>query len=584
MVVQGYMRSKGQMPLPTWDEFLWPLCNSFGAEYSDPMTEVMNIKHIGSAASVVHQRFAVKTPRGQGSAGWVKATTPTYRPPVTANLDGFRKRRLTPAEMEEKRAQGLCFFCDDKFTPGHKCKAKRHIYSIKINVEVLRDSEEMGVEVDDTKEPQEAENSVENCEISLQALNGTKGYRTLKIQGLSEQNPINVLIDCGSTHSFINEKAAKRIGCIISQIHPRDISVADGRIIQYVKGSKNFKWLMQGVLFQNNFLVLPIGSCDVVLGIQWLCKLGDIKGIYPSFKTVDAKALHNISVDTAQIFMIEVCSATMSPVTNSQEQEDIPVPIQILLIEYNILSQEPKHLSPSRGVLDHHIALIEGSAPVNSRPYRYFPIQKNVIDDMVKEMMLFAKGSKCVFAATRIEYLGHYISTEGVTTDPKKIETIQGWPELANIKQLRGFLGLVGYYRRFIRVYGVISKPLTNFLKKDSFKWSLQATSSFEKLKKALTSAPVLVLPNFSTPFVVEADACSNGIGAVLMQGGQPIAYLSNSLSPQHQTLSVYHKELLALVMAINKWAQYLTGRPFVVKTDQKALKFLLEQKLHTRS
>lgn len=92
------------------------------------------------------------------------------------------------------------------------------------------------------------------------------------------------------------------------------------------------------------------------------------------------------------------------------------------------------------------------------------------------------------------------------------------------------------------------------------------ATSTFEELKRALTSAPVLVLPDFSIPFIVEIDACSIGIGVVLMQKGQPIAYLSKGLSPQHQTLSVYDKVLLALVMVVNKWAQHLTSRPFTVK------------------
>lgn len=120
-----------------------------------------------------------------------------------------------------------------------------------------------------------------------------------------------------------------------------------------------------------------------------------------------------------------------------------------------------------------------------------------------------------------------------------------------------------------------MSKPLNDLLKKDIFQWSCKATEAFNKLKEALTSALVLTLPDFFIPFVVETDACSLGIEVVLMQKGQPIAYLSKRLSPQHQSLSVYDKELLTLVMAVNKWAQYLTGRPFTVKTDQKALKFL---------
>lgn len=195
---------------------------------------------------------------------------------------------------------------------------------------------------------------------------------------------------------------------------------------------------------------------------------------------------------------------------------------------------------------------------------------------------LYARRTKCQFVVASVEYLGQFISAKGVATDPKKIQAVQQWPTPATVKQLRRFLGLACYYRRFIRGYRRISKPLIDLLKKDHFKWNDQATAAFEDLKGALTSAPVIALPDFSLSFVVETDTCDIGIRAVIMQSGQPIAYLSKGLSPQHQAMSVYDKELLALVMAVTKWGQYLIGRHFVVKTDQKALKFLLDQKLHT--
>lgn len=147
--------------------------------------------------------------------------------------------------------------------------------------------------------------------------------------------------------------------------------------------------------------------------------------------------------------------------------------------------------------------------------------------ELLVKHQLFAKRSKCVFAAERVEYLGHYITAAGVSTNPKKIEAVKSWTEPLTLKQLRGFLGLTGYYRRFIRGYGVISKPLTNLLKKDNSIWSNTAQEAFNKLKIALTSALVLVLPDFSLPFVIETDACNVVIGVVLMQKGQPIAYLS---------------------------------------------------------
>ncbi|KAF5468680.1 hypothetical protein F2P56_012817 [Juglans regia] len=131
---------------------------------------------------------------------------------------------------------------------------------------------------------------------------------------------------------------------------------------------------------------------------------------------------------------------------------------------------------------------------------------------------LFAKRSKCHFACSEIEYLGHLISKDGVRADLRKLESMVSWPITKTLKALRGFLGLTGYYRKFIRGYGQIAAPLTLLLKRDAFKWSEAATNAFEELKKAVTNPPVLCLPDFNKQFIVECDACGVGVGAVLMQ------------------------------------------------------------------
>lgn len=120
---------------------------------------------------------------------------------------------------------------------------------------------------------------------------------------------------------------------------------------------------------------------------------------------------------------------------------------------------------------------------------------------------------------------------------------MKDWPIPTTLKQLRGFLGLTGYYRRFIKNYAMISQPLTDLLKKNGFMWNDRAQKSFELLKQAMIQAPVLALPNFEEEFVVETDASGIGVGAVLQQGGHPIAYLSKALSLRHQALSTYEKE-----------------------------------------
>ena len=119
-----------------------------------------------------------------------------------------------------------------------------------------------------------------------------------------------------------------------------------------------------------------------------------------------------------------------------------------------------------------------------------------------------------------------------MSMDLSKVECIQSLPTPGTIKELRGFLGLTGYYRRFIKGYGVICKPLTQLLKKEGFVWSHNAQIAFEDLKRAMTTALVLKMPNFDLPFVIETDAYGVGIRAVLMQQGHPIAFLSKALSP----------------------------------------------------
>lgn len=148
-------------------------------------------------------------------------------------------------------------------------------------------------------------------------------------------------------------------------------------------------------------------------------------------------------------------------------------------------------------------------------------------------------------------------------------------PAPKNTKSLRGFLDLTGYYHKFIKTYGLIVAPLTELLKKNSFAWSDKATQAFEALKKAVTSLPMLRLPDISQPFTVECDATGGGIGVILMQQGQPIAFLGRALS-----LSTYEKELLALVTVVHKWRPQLLGQAFKIKTNQQALKYLLEQKV----
>ncbi|XP_027337502.1 uncharacterized protein LOC113851229 [Abrus precatorius] len=198
------------------------------------------------------------------------------------------------------------------------------------------------------------------------------------------------------------------------------------------------------------------------------------------------------------------------------------------------------------------------------------------------EGQFFLKGSKCVFAQQQLEYLGHIVSAHGVAADPSKIEAMVNWPPSNSIKALRGFLGLTGFYRRFIKGYASLAAPLTALLKKDSFLWCSVSQSAFDKLKNAMTAAPVLALLDFNLPFQLETDASGCAMGAVLMQRDHPIAFFSKPFYHRLLRSSTYVMELHAITSAVKKWRQYLLGHPFVILTDHRSLKELMTQVIQT--
>jgi hypothetical protein len=158
------------------------------------------------------------------------------------------------------------------------------------------------------------------------------------------------------------------------------------------------------------------------------------------------------------------------------------------------------------------------------------------------------------------------------------------WPVPKSLKEWRGFLGLTGYYRKFIKHYGMISRPLTNMLKKGvPFVWSSNTQEAFDTLKTALVQAPVLAIPDFNKQFILETDASEVGFGVVLMQEGHPVAYLSKQVCPRNQALSTYEKECMAIIMAVEKWRCYLQHQAFVIKIDHRSLLYLTDQRAHTK-
>jgi len=163
-----------------------------------------------------------------------------------------------------------------------------------------------------------------------------------------------------------------------------------------------------------------------------------------------------------------------------------------------------------------------------------------------------------------------------------KLDAIRDWPQPTNLKKLREFLRITGYYRIFVYKYAQLASPLTDLFKKDAFLWSAVATTTFSQLKATLMKTPMLASPNFSEALILETDASGFGVAAILSQANHPIAYFSKKMSTRMQRQSTYTREFYAITATLAKFCPYLLGHKFIIKTDQKSLKELLEQWLQT--
>ena len=195
------------------------------------------------------------------------------------------------------------------------------------------------------------------------------------------------------------------------------------------------------------------------------------------------------------------------------------------------------------------------------------------------------KLKKCSFGTQECTYLGHRIGYGGVRPEESKVKAVQDICRPQTKKEVRSFLGLTGYYRRFIKDYATIATPLMDLTKKgkpEQVKWTDQCENAFQTLKKALTSATLLRNPDFSQTFQLQTDASDTEIGAVLSQGGdqdQPIAYYSRKLLDRERNYSTIEKECLAVLLGIKAFETYLMGHPFILQTDNRALKWLQQFK-----
>ena len=186
---------------------------------------------------------------------------------------------------------------------------------------------------------------------------------------------------------------------------------------------------------------------------------------------------------------------------------------------------------------------------------------------------------KSLFGLEEGKLLGHIISKDGIRMDPEKLKIIEEWIQPRNLHELRSFIGMCSYYRRFIEKFSILAGPLHDLTKKNvKFQWTAKENEAFKKLQEKLMTKPVLVLPDLMKPFEVNCDASGECLGAVLLQEGHAIAYESRRFHPQERVLGIYEKELLAVMHALDSWKHYLLGNPFIIRTDHQSLKYFMTQ------
>ncbi|GJR26606.1 putative reverse transcriptase domain-containing protein [Tanacetum coccineum] len=200
--------------------------------------------------------------------------------------------------------------------------------------------------------------------------------------------------------------------------------------------------------------------------------------------------------------------------------------------------------------------------------------------ELLKKEQLYAKFSKCEFWIPKVQFLGHVIDSRGIHVDPAKIESIKDWASPKTPTKIRQFLGLAGYYRRFIEGFSKIAKSMTKLTQKGiKFDWGEKEENAFQLIKQKLCSAPILALPEGSEDFVVYCDASHKGLGAVLMQREKVIAYASRQLKVHEKNYTTHDLELGSVVFALKIWRHYLYGTRCTVFTDHKSLQHILDQK-----
>nr|GFA28851.1 hypothetical protein [Tanacetum cinerariifolium] len=504
----------------------------------------------------MYNTLLLRTPKQSTTTYASKAVTT----PVKSNSVGQSSRyvtrngvhkpyRLTQRELEDKRAKGQCFYCEKNYAPGHKCSGQLHYIEV-----ICGDNFDSYIDCDDETYHDCVGDMVrvtDSPQITLNALSGLNSYQTIRVRSRVGKKVMHILIDCGSTYNFLDIHTAKKLGCRLAKTTPMQVSMANGQRMMSTSIYHDLKWSLQNEVFTSDIMLLPLGGCEMVLGVQWLATLGDMQC---NFKKLIMKFNHKGR-------QLVLRGMNNTHLCQMESVGSVYAKVEQVLTQFDEVFEVPKYL-PHQRSHDHQIPLMPNTPLKNVRPYRHLANQKDAIEDMVKELMDSGviRGSQSPFSypivmvkkkdGTCRMCINYRQLNKHTVKDKFPIPMIEDL-----IDELNGFIvfskldlskNLEEHCDHLAQVLQVM-KDNTLYVKRTKCYFVVPRVEYLGHIisaqGEAMVKALVLALPNFEQEFMVETDANGKGIGAVLCQNGHPIAYWSKTLSVKHQALSTYEKE-----------------------------------------
>ena len=230
--------------------------------------------------------------------------------------------------------------------------------------------------------------------------------------------------------------------------------------------------------------------------------------------------------------------------------------------------------------LDQFVVVFIDDILVYSKSREEHECHLSIVLQTLKDKLLYAKLKKCEFWLHKVSFIGHVVTNDGISIDSGKVDVVSNWRRPTTVTEIRSFLGLAGYYRRFFEGFSKIALPLTSLTQKGvKFEWSDGCERSFQELKNRLVTAPILTIPSSSGGFMVYSDVSRQGLGCVLMKHGKIVAYASRQLKSDEQNYPTHDLELVVVVFALKSWRHFLFSETYEIFIDHKSLKYLFSQK-----